>query len=141
MWQEPLDTNGWEIGAKMVRNDGDKNSVSHNLDQPHTMCTGSSSTVAWKSRCQIQGLIWGVIKHASKGIHIGFETHNKCHRNSKTGVSVAPQKGPKWGCFCKAWNLFLFLKNNQKVSNAHAYEVTQETNVGKCRQSTVTSGK
>ena len=35
---------------KVVRNDEDKNSIGHSLDQPHTMCTGSSPTAAWKSR-------------------------------------------------------------------------------------------
>ena len=33
------------------------------------------------------------MKHASEGIHSGFETQGKCHQKSKTGVSMAPQKG------------------------------------------------
>ena len=32
-------------------------------------------------------------KHASEGIHPGFETHGRRHQKSKTGVSVATQKG------------------------------------------------
>ena len=31
-------------------------------------------------------------KH-TKGIHSGFETEDRCHQKSKTGVSVTPQKG------------------------------------------------
>ena len=32
-------------------------------------------------------------KHASKGIHSGFETQGRHHQKSKTGVSVVPEKG------------------------------------------------
>ena len=32
-------------------------------------------------------------KHASEGIHPGFETQGRRHQKPKTGVSVAPQKG------------------------------------------------
>ena len=32
-------------------------------------------------------------EEAHKGIHPGFETLGRCHQKSKTGVSVAPQKG------------------------------------------------
>ena len=32
-------------------------------------------------------------KAAKWGIHPGFETQGRCHQKSKTGVSVAPQKG------------------------------------------------
>ena len=32
-------------------------------------------------------------KHASGGIHLGFETQGRRHQKSKTGVSVAPRKG------------------------------------------------
>ena len=32
-------------------------------------------------------------KHTSEGIHPGFETQGRHHQKSKTGVSVAPQKG------------------------------------------------
>ena len=38
--------------------------------------------------------IWGSHKwENTQGIHPGFETQGKHHQNSKTGVSVAPQKG------------------------------------------------
>ena len=45
--------------------------------------------------------IWGLYRrsvHTGKkarqnGIHPGFETQGRCHQKSKTGVSVAPQKG------------------------------------------------
>ena len=30
---------------------------------------------------------------ANKAAHSEFETHRRCHQKSKTGVSVAPQKG------------------------------------------------
>ena len=45
-----------------------------------------------------QRWIWGircaqVRKHASEGIHPGFETQGRRHQKSKTGVSVDPQKG------------------------------------------------
>ena len=30
---------------------------------------------------------------ANKAAHSGFETQRRCHHKSKTGVSVAPQKG------------------------------------------------
>ena len=45
-----------------------------------------------------QSWIWGfhymqVTKHASEGIHPGFETQGRRHQKSKTRVSVAPQKG------------------------------------------------
>ena len=33
------------------------------------------------------------MKHASKGIHPGFETQGRHHQKYKTGVSVALQKG------------------------------------------------
>ena len=32
-------------------------------------------------------------KARKRGIHPGFETQGRCHQKSKTGVSVAPQKG------------------------------------------------
>ena len=32
------------------------------------------------------------MKHASKGIHLGFETQGRRHQKSKTGLSVTPQK-------------------------------------------------
>ena len=34
-----------------------------------------------------------VTKYASKGIFPGFETQSRCHKKSKTRVSVAQQKG------------------------------------------------
>ena len=42
--------------------------------------------------------VWGfhctqVMKHASHRIHSGFVTQSRHHQKSKTGVSVAPQKG------------------------------------------------
>ena len=33
------------------------------------------------------------MQSSNKAAHSGFETHRKCHQKSKTGVSVAPQKG------------------------------------------------
>ena len=33
------------------------------------------------------------MKHASEGIHPGFETQGRCHQKFKTVISVAPQEG------------------------------------------------
>ena len=33
------------------------------------------------------------MKHASEGIHPGFETQDRQHEKSKTAVSVVPNKG------------------------------------------------
>ena len=45
-----------------------------------------------------QRWIWGIhcmlaTKHISKRIHPGFETQGRCHQKSKTGLSMAQQKG------------------------------------------------
>ena len=51
----------------------------------------------WKRQVSHHRWIWGIRcvqarKHASEGIHPGFETQGRCHQKSKTGVSVALQK-------------------------------------------------
>ena len=33
------------------------------------------------------------VSSTNKAAHSGFETQRRCHQKSKTGVSVAPQKG------------------------------------------------
>ena len=41
----------------------------------------------WEIRCA------QAAKYANEGIHPGFETQGRYHQMSKTGASVAPQKG------------------------------------------------
>ena len=67
-----------------------------------------------------------VTKHASKGIHPGFESQDRCHQKSKTGAPEAPQKGP----FLKKIFCCIFVfKNNENTStftvhrlHAHCFE-------------------
>ena len=49
------------------------------------------------SRCRTRGesedsIVHKWQRHASEGIHPGFKTQGRHHQNSKTGVSVAPEK-------------------------------------------------
>ena len=49
-------------------------------------------------RCSTERWIWGLYctlatKHASEGIHAGFEIQGRHHKKFKTGVSVVSQKG------------------------------------------------
>ena len=59
----------------------------------------SAAMLATKSQQMLhQRWIWGVhhvqvTKHVSEVVYPGFETLGRPHQKSKTGVSVAPQKG------------------------------------------------
>ena len=64
---------------------------------PYT-CLYSVHHYWWKRQVSYQRWIGGIRcaqarKHVSDIIHPGFETQGRCHQKSKTGVSVAPQKG------------------------------------------------
>ena len=72
------------------------------LQKVHTMCTGSIPTAACKSR-RVRGLAG--VKYSgyseeqqsmqARGSTFALKStadHLRCHQNSKTGVSMAPQK-------------------------------------------------
>ena len=51
------------------------------------------------------------------GIHPGFETQDRGHQKSKTGVSVAPQKGPT------IMSSKFFFKNPNVSNDAYFYDL------------------
>ena len=64
------------------------------VDQKRLSCHVSCQEA---SRCHLKW-IWGIHcvqarKYASQGIQPSFETQGRYHQKSKTGLSVAPQKG------------------------------------------------
>ena len=61
-------------------------------------CLYSVHLYWWKRQVSHQRWIWGICcvqarKHASQGIHPGFEIQGRHHQKSKRGVSVVPKKG------------------------------------------------
>ena len=52
--------------------------------------------------------VYSYTVYASEGIHPGFETQGRRHQKSKTGVSVAPQKG------LVSYKIFLKKKKKKK---------------------------
>ena len=49
--------------------------------------------MVWHQRWILRHPLHTSYKVCKQGIHHGFETEGRCHQKSKTGVSVAPQKG------------------------------------------------
>ena len=70
--------------------------------------------------------LWNPLLHAGeeackREIYPGFETQGSCYQNSKTGVSVAPQKGLMFSKHLKkkTLSLFLCLSTNFELNGIH----------------------
>ena len=91
------------------------------LDSPSAWITRSRCHAGCQevSRCRTRGESEDSFadRHASKGIHPGFETQGSHHQRSKIEVSPAKQKGLiSSNCFLKIQLILYFLMNGGSVA-------------------------